>query len=98
MLGYGRKPVSEPMNDDTTTDDRSPAAAGMESRPTDCLSGHAWCPGPDADDDDPLCCFDCYGVDCVEGHEWCDGVLPRPQDRLTGLQCADCLWEFWAVS
>ena len=87
------------MNGNTTPDDRSPAAAGVESLTTDCLTGHDWCPGPLADaglgDDGSLVCFDCFGVDCIEGHEWCDGVLPRPTGRLTGLRCADCLREFW---
>lgn len=86
---------------ETTTGDRSPAAASVESLPTDCLSGHDWCPGPEADaglgDDGSLVCFDCFGVDCPHEREWCDGVLPRPKDRLTGLRCADCLREFWAA-
>jgi hypothetical protein len=88
------------MNSNTTLDDRSPAAASVESPTTDCLSDHDWCAGPTAEaglgDDGSLVCFDCFGVDCLNAHEWCDGVLPRPKGRLTGVQCADCVREAWA--
>lgn len=84
------------MNANTTPTNRSPTAASAESSTTDCLSGNEWCPGPDAGDDDPLLCFDCFGVDCVHGHEWCDGVLPRPKDRNTDVRCRDCILEGWS--
>jgi hypothetical protein len=87
------------MNGPTTLDDRSPGVASAESFTTNCLSGHDWCPGPEADagldEGEFLVCFDCFGVDCVHGHEWCDGVLPRPKDRLTGIRCRSCILESW---
>ena len=87
------------MNGNTTSDDRSPAGASAVSPTTTCLSGHDWCPGPEADaglgEDEALVCFDCFGLDCVNHYEWCDGVLPRPKGRLTGVRCADCVREGW---